>query len=113
MATYKETVQEIPAGESEYGPEDQLRDHLERFLTAEDIEYLCSKLRVSELRQMAADIMIAGIEHVRGNSSQLEFAILINSWLATAEETVAAGRNLNRVVARRRGPMSGQEQEAS
>ena len=104
MATYKETnetFQEIFAVESDYGPEEQLRDHVERFLTAGEIEHLCSTLRVSNLREMAAEVIIAGIEHIRGNSSQLEYATLINSWLATAEETMAAGRNVKRIADRR------------
>ena len=103
MATYKETAQDIPAEEAGYGPDEQLRDHLDRFLAPEDIEHLCTKLRVSDLREMAAEIMIAGIEYVKGNSSQLEFAILINGWLATAEETVAAGKKAERIAARRKG----------
>ena len=116
MATYKETeetFQEILAVESDYGPEEQMRDHIERFLTADDIEYLCSKLRVSDLREMAAEVIIAGIEHIRGNSSQLEYATLINNWLATAEETVAAGNNLKRIAAKRKGISPDPEQEIS
>ena len=105
MATHKETektFQEILAVESDYGPEEQLHDHIERFLTVEEMEYLCSKLRVADLREMAAEVIIAGIEHIRGNSNQLEYATLINSWLATAEETVAAGSNVKRIAARRK-----------
>ena len=105
MATYKETkqtAQAVPAIESDYSPEEKLRYHIETALTADDIEYLCAKLRVSDLREMDAEIMVAGIEHVKGNSSQLEFATLINSWLATAEETVAAGKAANMIAARRK-----------
>ena len=102
MATYKEKVQEIPAGESGYELDEQLRDHIERFLTAEEIEHLCATLKVSDLRQMAAEVVIASIESVKGNTSQLELATLINSWLATAEETVAAGKNAGRIAARRK-----------
>ena len=116
MATYEETeetFQEILVAESDYGPEEQLRDHIERFLTADGIEYLCSKLRVSDLREMAAEVIVAGIEHIRGNSSQLEYATLINSWLATAEETIAAGSNLKRIAARRKGISPDTNQEVS
>lgn len=116
MATYKETketMEEVPTVESNYGPEEQLRDHIDRFLTADDIEYLCAKLRVSDLREMAAEIVIAGIEHIGGSSSRLEFAILINSWLATAEETVAAGHNLKRIAARRKTSSSDTALEVS
>ena len=116
MGTYKETeetYQEILVAESDYGTEEQLHDHIERFLTVEEIGYLCSKLRVSELREMAAEVIIAGIEHIRGNSSQLEYATLINSWLATAEETVVAGSNLKRIAARRKGISPDPDQEVS
>ena len=102
MATHKEKVQEIPAGELDYVPEKQLRDHIERFLTADEIKYLCANLRVADLREMAAEIVIASIEHVRGNTGQLEYTMLLNSWLATAEETVAAGKSAARIAARRK-----------
>lgn len=101
MATYKDKVQEIPAGESGYEPDEQLHTHIQRFLTADDIEYVCSKLRVVDLREMSAEVLIAGIEHLKGNCSQLEFAMLVNSWLATAEETVGAGKVAGRIAARR------------
>ena len=101
MATCKETVQEISSSDSNNQPDEQLRDHIEKFLTPDEIEYLCANLRVVDLREMAAGVLIAGIEHLKGNCSQLEFATLINSWLATAEETVSGGKAAGRIAARR------------
>ena len=85
----------------------QLRDaeltgQLEKFPAQEEVEELCSVLRVSTLREMAAEIVNGGIEYAKGNIDHLEYAKLLNSWIATAEETVAAGRNVSRIAARRK-----------
>lgn len=86
----------------------QLRDaeltgQLEKFPEQGEVEELCWVLRVSTLREMATEIVNGGIEHAKGNIDRLEYARLLNSWIATAEETVAAGRNTSQIASRRRG----------
>ena len=85
-----------------YDFEDELSDQLEKLPTPEQIEELFSALRVATLRELSAEIINGGIKHVKGKVDLLEYAKLLNSWVATAEETVAAGKNVNRITARRR-----------
>ena len=81
--------------------EDELSDQLAKLPHAEQINELCSFLRAADIRELSKDVVNGGIELLKGNSGTLEYARLINSWVATAEETLAAGRNVNRIAARR------------
>ncbi len=85
-----------------YGLEDELYDQLGKLPTPEQVEELCSALRVATLRELSSEIVNGGIKHIKDNADRLEYAKLLNSWIATAEETVAAGKNVNRIAARRR-----------
>lgn len=80
----------------------ELAGQLDKLPRPEDVEELLSVLRVATLRKLAAEIVNGGIEYARGNIDRLEYVRLINSWIATAEETVAAGRNVSRIAARRK-----------
>ena len=79
----------------------ELAGQLDKLPAPEEVEELCSVLWVATLREMTTEIVNSSIEHARGNIDQKEYARLINSWIATAEETVAAGRNVSRISARR------------
>ncbi len=81
--------------------DEDLSAQLNKLPVPEDVEELCAELRVSTLRELATEIINGGIEHAKGNLDRLEYLRLINSWIATAEETVAAGRNVSRIGARR------------
>ena len=65
------------------------------------VEEILSLLRASTLREMSIAIVNGSIEHAKGNIDTAEYLKLVNSWLATAEETVAAGKNVQRISARR------------
>lgn len=82
--------------------DDELAGQLAKLPPTEEVEELFSALRVSTLRELATEIVNGGIEHAKGNIDRLEYVELLNSWIATAEETVAAGRNVSRIAARRR-----------
>ena len=75
---------------------------LDNFPSQEEIEELCSVLRVSDLRQLTAEILNASITYLREDTDRKEYVTLLSSWIATTEETVAAGRNANRIAARRK-----------
>ena len=79
-----------------------VKHQIDKLPSPEEIEGLCSTLRVSDLRQLTAEILNASIAYIRDDTDRLEYVTLLNSWIATAEETVAAGRNVNRIAARRR-----------
>ena len=85
-----------------YSLEDELYDQFGKLPAPEHVEELCSALRVATLRELSSEIINGGIKHVKGNADSLGYAKLLNSWIATAEETVAAGKNVNTVAARRK-----------
>jgi hypothetical protein len=80
-----------------------LSSQIEKLPKPEDIEEILSVLRAATLREMSIEIVNGSIEHAKGNIDTVEYLKLINSWLATAEETVAAGKNVQRIAARRGG----------
>ena len=85
-----------------YDREDELLDQFGKLPDPEYVEEILTTLRVGTLRELAIDIVNGGIEHVKDSTHRLEYAKLLNSWIATAEETVAAGRKLRRIVDRRK-----------
>ena len=98
---FKNETPQPDSSSRDYGFEEQLVDQLEKLPKPEDVEELFSVLRVAALRELSVEVVNSAIEYVKSNGDRLEYAKFINSWIATAEETVAAGRNLNRIVARR------------
>ena len=83
----------------------ELCDQIARFPSAAEIEELCAALPSAALREFATELVKAGMVHVQAATNptnQLEYATLLNSWITTAEETVAAGRNVRRIAARRK-----------
>ena len=87
---------------SGYDYEDELIDHLAKLPPAVDVAELTSALRVSALREFSAEVVNGMVASIKRNDDRLEQARFINSWIATAEETVAAGRNYRRIAARRK-----------
>ena len=85
-----------------YDLEDELTDQTQKLPSPGQVEELLSALRVSTLREMSTEVLNSGVEHIKGSIDRLEYAKLLNSWIATAEEAVAAGRNVNRIAARRK-----------
>lgn len=85
-----------------YSWEEELCDQIAKLPTEQQVAELCSVLRVATLRELSWEIVNGGIDHLKGNTGRLEYAKLLNSWIATAEETIAAGRNLNRIAGRRK-----------
>ena len=77
-----------------------LSNQLDKLPSPEEVEELFSVLRVATLRELSAEIVNGGIEHAKGKISRVEYLELVNSWITTAEETVAAGRNISRITAR-------------
>ncbi len=82
--------------------DEELSDQLDKLPSPEEVEELFSVLRVATLRELSAEIVNGGIEHAKGKIGRVEYLELVNSWIATAEETVAAGRNVSRIAARRK-----------
>ncbi len=80
----------------------ELRDRLDRLPSAERVEELCSLLSTAALRELAAEIVNGGIGHVKSDTVSLEYVKLLSSWIATVEETLAAGSNVDKIAARRR-----------
>ena len=87
---------------SGYDFEEELVDQLAKLPSPEDVDELMETLRISALRELSAGVVNGTVDHIKANESRLEQAKFINSWIATAEETVAAGRNYSRIAARRK-----------
>ena len=68
----------------------------------QETEELIHALNVSDLREMSSGILAASIEYVEGRASKLQYLELLNSWIATAEETIAAGENAGKILSRRK-----------
>ena len=102
MEMFKNETPQPDRSSRDYDFEEQLVDQLEKLPKPEGVEELFSVLRVAALRELSVEVINSAIEYVKSNGDRLEHVKLINSWLATAEETVAVGRNLNPIVARRK-----------
>lgn len=103
--SYESVVYEWPSGSSHgegYDFEEELCDQLDKLPTREQVREICAALRIATLRELSAEVVNGGIEHVEGAIGRLDYAKLLNSWIATAEETVAAGTRVRRIGARRR-----------
>jgi hypothetical protein len=94
-----------------YDYEDELCDQLDRLPDPEYVDELLSRLRVATIRELSKGVVNGGVEYVKGDCEKLEYMKLLNSWLATAEETIAAGRNVNRIAARRKAFVKGTNQD--
>ncbi|GEM_PF-4986650 len=84
-----------------YSKEDELLDQLSKLPKPDEVTYLTSALQVVALRELASEVMNGGIRFAI-DGDRLGYLRLINSWIATAEETIAAGKRLKRIVARRK-----------
>lgn len=82
---------------------DELTSHLDKLPTSEEIEELILALDVSTLREMSSAMLIASINYVNGREDKLQYLELLNSWIATAEETIAAGEDVGKILGRRKG----------
>lgn len=81
--------------------EDELLDRLQRFPAPNEVEELVSGLKTPLLRQLTTEVINGSIVYAK-SGDRLEHIRLLNSWIATAEETVAAGRRLEHILARRK-----------
>ena len=82
---------------------DELAGHLEKLPTSEEIEELISSLDVSTLREMSSAMLTASVDYMNGREDKLQYLELLNSWIATAEETIAAGEDIGKILGRRKG----------
>ena len=71
--------------------------------TSEEVEELVHALDAPTLRDLSSAILTASIDYAQGRSENLAYLRTLNSWIATAEETVAAGEDMDEILARRKG----------
>ena len=90
-----------PTVKGSYNREDELLDRLQRFPTPSEVVELVSRLRAPLLRQMTTEIINGSIVFAK-SGDRLEHIKLLNSWIATAEETVASGRRVEQILSRRK-----------
>ncbi len=96
-----EWPQELPSV-SPYGVEEEYLDQLDRLPSSDEVRELCSTLRAATLREFSSEVVNASVDHLNHRIDRLTYIRLLNSWIATAEETLAAGKDVKRIAARRR-----------
>ena len=74
-----------------------------------ELTELLALLPESALRELSAEVIKGSVKYLNNPSHRLEYARLLGSWIATAEETVAAGKSARRIAARRKGGFRGPE----
>ena len=77
--------------------------HLDKLPTSEEIEELICALDVPTLREMSSAMLTASVDYLEGRADKLQYLELLNSWIATVEETIAAGEGVREILARRKG----------
>ena len=82
---------------------DDLSGNQGHFPTKQEIKELVNALDVPTLREMSSEILTACIEFSEGGVDKPTYLQLLKSWIATAEETVAAGEDIDAILARRKG----------
>ncbi len=82
---------------------DELAGHIDKLPTSEEIEEIVSSLDVSTLREMSSAMLTASVNYVTEREDKLKYLELFNGWIATAEETIAAGRDVGKILGRRKG----------
>ena len=82
--------------------EDKLRSHIDELPTSEEVEELVHALDPPTLREFSSAILTDSIAYVEGRCDKLAYLQILNSWIATAEETVAAGEDMDEILARRK-----------
>ena len=82
--------------------EDKLRSHIDELPTSEEVEELVHALDAPTLRELSSAILKASIAYVEGRSEKPAYLQVFNSWVATAEETVASGEYIDEILARRK-----------
>ncbi len=83
-------------------PSSELHDRLARLPDEFELAELCTLLPAKALRKLSAEVIKGSIEYLNDPDNRMEYAMLLGSWIATAEETVAAGKAAGRIAARRK-----------
>ena len=79
-----------------------LEAQLAKLPTNDEVNAIAATLRTNTLRELAAEVIKGSIAYLHNPAARVECLTLLNSWIATAEETIAAGKNIRRIVARRK-----------
>ena len=83
-------------------PSSELHERLALLPDDHEVAELCTLLPAKALRELSAEIIKGSIEYLNNPDNRLEYAGLLSSWIATAEETAAAGGKAKRIAARRK-----------
>ena len=83
--------------------ESELSERLSLLPNDAELAELCTLLPESTLRELSVAVIKGSIDYLSDPTYRLEYAELLGSWIATAEETLAAGERAERIAARRKG----------
>ena len=77
---------------------------VEMLPSPDEVSEVVSRLEVDDLREFAVAVMNAAVDLARNGDTDMETVRLLNGWFASMEETVAAGEDIEEILARRRMP---------
>ena len=69
---------------------------------SDEVSMVVSQLEIDDLREFAAAIMNTAVSSARSGSADIDTVRLLNGWFASMEETIAAGDDMEEILARRR-----------
>ena len=79
----------------------EMREQLGMLPSPDDVDVVLSQVDERYLREFATAIMTVAVDAAWRNCMGLDDARLLNGWFATMEEIVAAGDDLEEILARR------------
>ena len=80
---------------------EEFAGQLDMLPSEDEVSAVVAKLEPDDLRTFAATVMNIAIKSARKGHADIDTVRLLNSWFATMEETIAAGDDLEEILARR------------
>ena len=83
---------------------DEHRVQVEMLPSPDEVSAVISRLEMDDLREFACAVMNAAVDSAYRGGADMDTIRLLNGWFASMEETVAAGEDMEEILARRRMP---------
>ena len=84
-----------------YPIEEQLLDQLGKLPNRGAVRDIFLRLPIATLRELSVEVFNDSVVYAKNRVDRVKYITALNSWMATAEETVAASGRTSRIAARR------------